>query len=160
MPSTSRGCRCHLGSNSPDSDAVVLCGPGLKAMNVCSRSYCQRCCTVAGSSNSPACLPDQREPHLRLTGACDAESVPCCRRILNRLASGCTSKKMGWPTKRLPCSATASRSKNFWTFKQTETQNLRATTRPSLAASVVLENQRSSIPPRSAPIAYKSVDST
>src|SRR5262245_46795525 len=59
------------------------------------------------------------------------------------------------PMRGVPASATASRSKKCLPSNE---QNDRPSchTRPSLAASVVLANQRSSIPPRFAPYAYRS----
>src|SRR6478672_1540926 len=59
------------------------------------------------------------------------------------------------PMSFAPASATASRSKNS---SPSNSQKLSPScqTRPSFAASVVLENQRSSMPPRWAPYAYQS----
>src|SRR3954454_16305347 len=63
--------------------------------------------------------------------------------------------KSASPISLAPASATASRSRNS---SSSNSQKLKPSchTRPSLAASVVLENQRSSIPPRCAPYAYQS----
>src|SRR4051812_38387831 len=59
------------------------------------------------------------------------------------------------PMSLSPASATASRRRNS-SFSNTQKLSPSCHTRPSLAASVVLENQRSSIPPRCAPYAYQS----
>ena len=123
----------------------------LQAHERVGRSCCRRCCTAAGSSSSPACLPGRRAWRAPGFGACGAESAPCCRRISNRRASGCTSRTSPCRSSRAPASATASRSVKRLPSKAHVAQALRRHTRPSLAASVVLANQRSSMPPRFAP---------